>query len=69
MRLLAVMALILAGAILSVGCQLTVDDFRPVHLRGGGESPEAEPEPEPTPEPPRTTGKDVIFVLGLNGID
>jgi hypothetical protein len=69
MRWLTVMALVLAGVIFNVGCQVTVEDFRPVHLRGGGESTETEPKPEPKPEPPRPSGKDVIFVLGLNGID
>ncbi len=71
MRWLTLMAMVLAGTAFAVGCQVTVDDIQPVHMRGGGESPEPEPEPkpEPKPEPPKNTGKDVIYVLGLNGID
>lgn len=64
------LALVAIGVIFAAGCQLTVDDIRPVHLRGGGgvEAP-PEPKPEPKVEPPRQTGKDVIYVLGLHGID
>lgn len=66
-------SLVTIFAVFAVGCQITVDDIQPVHLRGGGESPEPEtkpqPEPQPKPEPPKNTGKDVVYVLGLNGID
>lgn len=68
MRRHLLLALIASGAVYLAGCQLTVDDIRPVHLRGGGEAaPEPPPQPEPKPKP--EAGKDVIYVLGLHGID
>lgn len=68
MRTSLLIMLALAGALWCCGCQITVDDIRPFDLRkGGGEV--VEPQPEPQPEPPRQTGKDVIYALGLHGID
>lgn len=70
MRTTSLLVLILAGALYCAGCQVTVDDLRPFELRqGGGESTEPPKQPPKQPEPPKQTGKDVIFALGLHGID
>lgn len=77
MKPLCLAAFILAGSFYCTACQVTVEDFRPAHLRqGGGESPEAvKPEPvmpevvKPEPEKPVPAGKDVIYAIGLKGID
>ncbi|KAA0207172.1 hypothetical protein EDM80_15945 [bacterium] len=76
--LLALLLLALTG-----GCQLTKEDFQPVHLRkGGGEpasvdsgcgarpQPKAEPKVEPKAEPEaRPEIREVIYAIGLKGID
>lgn len=64
---------------LAAGCQLTKEDFQPVHLRKGGGEPAAvdsrcgtrpEPKVEPKAKPEaKPEVKEVIYAIGLKGID
>ncbi|MCC6574769.1 MAG: hypothetical protein IT462_13395 [Planctomycetes bacterium] len=66
------LSLLASIAFLIAGCQITVEDLTPIEFRKGGggvEKPEPEPTPEPLPKPPKPTSKDVIYILGITGMD
>lgn len=59
-------ALILAGL---AGCQLTLEDLTPFEFRTPKQIVDPDKQPPPPPPPPPVTGKDIVFYLGIDGVD
>ncbi len=58
-------ALILMGL---GGCQLTLEDLTPFEFRTPKQIVDPD-KPTPPQPPPPVTGKDIVFYLGIDGVD
>lgn len=72
MRRFATTLLAAALIVTMAGCQITLEDLTPFEFRqvtGPDKPPPDRPPPDKPPDQPPVTGKDIVYILGVDGVD